>query len=137
MRQYPDDHGGLFDGANDLQGATTIRALLDVNVEDALEQPRPTHARRCAVCGGVFVVFCARPGTIAVRSLAWGASTPWKRIRCRRGRGTSAARRCMNSSGDITMCVVPSRLKLSAAKRWVKHSSQPSTDTSAGTGHHD
>jgi len=23
------------------------------------------------------------------------------------GRGTSAARRCMNSSGDITICVVP------------------------------
>ena len=33
-----------------------------------------------------------------------------KRIRCSRGRGTSAASRCMNSSGDITKWVVPSRL---------------------------
>ena len=48
-------------------------------------------------------------GTIAARNVAWGASTPWKRIRCGRGWGTSAASRCRNSSrtgdksGDITM----------------------------------
>ena len=47
-------------------------------------------------------------GTIAARGLACGASPPWKRIKCRQGRGTSAAHRCMNSSGDITMCEVPS-----------------------------
>ena len=40
---------------------------------------------------------------ISGRSLAQDASTPWKRIRCNRGRGTSAASRCMNSSGDITI----------------------------------
>jgi len=34
----------------------------------------------------------ARP--TSARSYAFGASTPWKRIRCSRGRGTSAARRC-------------------------------------------
>ena len=45
----------------------------------------------------------------ACAQLALGASTPWKRIRCSSGRGTSAARRCMNSSGGITMWVVPSR----------------------------
>jgi hypothetical protein len=39
---------------------------------------------------------------IAERNFALGASTPWKRIRCKRGRGTRAARRCMNSSGDMT-----------------------------------
>ena len=65
-------------------------------------------------------------GTTSPRSLAFGASTPWfakrgsahfakrsyadtKRIRCSRERGTSAASRCMNSSGDMTRCVVPSR----------------------------
>ena len=48
-------------------------------------------------------------GTTIGRSLALGASTPWKRIRCKRGLGTRAAKRCMNSSGDITRCVVPSR----------------------------
>jgi len=64
--------------------------------------------------------------TTSARSLALGARTPWfaqrgsahfakrsyadtKRIRCSLGRGTSAASRCMNSSGDITKCVVPSR----------------------------
>lgn len=35
-------------------------------------------------------------GITSARSLAFGASTPWKRIR--RGRGTSAARRCRKSS---------------------------------------
>ena len=48
-------------------------------------------------------------GTTSERSFAFGASTPWKRIRCSLGRGTSAASRCMNSNGLITRCVVPSR----------------------------
>jgi hypothetical protein len=65
-------------------------------------------------------------GTTSPRSLAFGASTPWfahrgaahfaqrsyadtKLMRCRRGCGTRAASRCMNSSGLITGCVVPSR----------------------------
>ena len=42
-------------------------------------------------------------------SFAFGASTPWKWMRCSLGLGTSAASRCMSSSGDITMRVVPSR----------------------------
>ena len=32
-------------------------------------------------------------GTTSARSLACAASTPWNRIRCKRGRGTNAARR--------------------------------------------
>jgi len=48
-------------------------------------------------------------GTTSTRSLASGASTRWKRIRCSLGRGTSASSRCMNFSGDITMRVAPSR----------------------------
>ena len=47
-------------------------------------------------------------GMISGRSLALGARTPWKRMRWSLGRGTSAARRCMSSSGDITTWVVPS-----------------------------
>jgi len=46
-------------------------------------------------------------GMISARSLALGVSTSWKRIRCNRGRGTSAASRCINSSGDIPIGVVP------------------------------
>ena len=38
-------------------------------------------------------MFFAGRGTIAGRSLALGASTPWKRIKCKRGRGTRAASR--------------------------------------------
>ena len=41
--------------------------------------------------------------------VADGASTPWKRIRCSRGLGTSAASRCMNSSGGVPWWVVSSR----------------------------
>jgi len=51
----------------------------------------------------------ASPGTIWERRAALGASTPWKRMRWSRGRGTSAARRCKNSSGVMTRWVVPSR----------------------------
>ena len=38
-------------------------------------------------------------GMISGRSLAWGARTPWKRMRCSLGRGTSAARRCIELQG--------------------------------------
>jgi hypothetical protein len=40
--------------------------------------------------------------------LAFGASTPWKRIRCSLGLCTSAASRCKNSRGDFTEQGVPS-----------------------------
>ena len=32
-------------------------------------------------------------GTIFERNLAWGANTPWNRIKFKRGRGTKAAKR--------------------------------------------
>ena len=41
--------------------------------------------------------------------MVFGASTPWKRITCSLGLGTSAASRCINSSGGVPWCVVPSR----------------------------
>ena len=40
----------------------------------------------CACSAGLSVARCAGLGTIAARNAAWGASTPWKRIRCSRGR---------------------------------------------------
>ena len=54
-------------------------------------------------------------GTTRERSFAFGASTPWNRMRCSLGRGTSAASRYRNSSGPITWCVV--KLKLCRADR--------------------
>ena len=64
-----------------------------------------------AVAASVAAGACASDpcGTTRARSFALGASTPWCRIGCSRGRGTSAASRCMNSSGLITRRVVPSR----------------------------
>ena len=55
MREYPDNHGGLFDGGDELQVAATIRTMFDIDRENTFEQARPTHARRCAGCvlGGV------------------------------------------------------------------------------------
>ncbi len=52
---------------------------------------------------GMLPGWCPEDGMIAERCLALGASTPWKRIRCKRGCGTNAASRRMNSSGDITI----------------------------------
>ncbi len=52
---------------------------------------------------------CSPCSTTSGLSFAFGANTPWNLIRCNLGRGTNAASRCMNSSGLITRCVVPSR----------------------------
>jgi len=49
VRAYPDNHRRLFDGGNDLELAATLRAVFEVDIEHALEQARPAHARR-GVC---------------------------------------------------------------------------------------
>ena len=38
------DHGGIFDGGDDLQGSDALRTLLDVDVEHPFEQPGPAQA---------------------------------------------------------------------------------------------
>lgn len=57
----------------------------------------------------VFSSLGLRFGTIDSRCLQFGANTPWKRVRFKRGRGTSAASRAMKSSGLRTTWVEPSR----------------------------
>ncbi len=59
--------------------------------------------------GPGFACSGSRLGTIRCRCLQFGANTPWKRVRLSLGRGTSAARRAIKSSGSSTTCVVPSR----------------------------
>jgi len=49
MRQDLDDHRGLKNRGDDLQGAAAVRAVFEVDLEDALEQPGPADARRPAV----------------------------------------------------------------------------------------
>jgi hypothetical protein len=86
VRQDLRDNFWLLNAGDDPElAAAGIRGRL-------LRRPRP----RCA-------------GVTAARSLLCGANTPWKRVRCMRGGGTSAARRAIRSSGSSTMWVVPSR----------------------------
>jgi hypothetical protein len=46
VREDLGDHGGIFDGGDELQGAAALRALLDVDLEYPLEQPGPAQAHR-------------------------------------------------------------------------------------------
>ena len=45
MREDPDNHRRLLDGGDDLQLATALRAVFEVQVENALEQEGPGHQR--------------------------------------------------------------------------------------------
>jgi hypothetical protein len=79
MREYSDNHRRLFDRGDDLEVPATLRAVFEVDSENALEQARPAHARRCflRVVGRIIAGFLwGGPGTIAARSPALGASTP-------------------------------------------------------------
>jgi hypothetical protein len=75
---------------------------------------RAQFMRTAALCSCLhspsLAVFCrAGTGTTFDPSLAFGASTPCKRMRCRRGLGTNAASRCINAIGICTKCVAPLR----------------------------
>jgi hypothetical protein len=51
MGKDPGDHGGLFNRGDDFQGAASIRAAFDIDVEHPLEQARLSLMRageRCA-----------------------------------------------------------------------------------------
>jgi hypothetical protein len=52
MGQDALDHRRIDDGGDDLQLVATVRALFELDGEDALEQPRPTQARRSVVRAG-------------------------------------------------------------------------------------
>ena len=40
MREYPDNHRQLFDGGDGLELVAAVRAVFDVDIENALEQAR-------------------------------------------------------------------------------------------------
>ena len=46
MGEEERNHRRLNDGSDDLQAASAVRAVFNVDIEDALEQARPTQARR-------------------------------------------------------------------------------------------
>ena len=44
MREDLGDHGGIFDGGDVRQGATTLGAVFQVDIEHSFEQPGPGGA---------------------------------------------------------------------------------------------
>ena len=73
MGEDAGDGGWFFDSRDKLQLPTTGRAVLYVDVEHALQQLRPTNAPLCAAGWPGRAV---GTGTTALRSFAFGASTP-------------------------------------------------------------
>ena len=115
VRKDPLDHRRFDDGRNDLQLATAVRAVLQVDLESeasAKTNLYPSYVaaktrssnraqlrragRLCvqldsvAVSSDATVAASGARGTTSARSFAFGASTPCKRIRCSRGRGMGA-----------------------------------------------
>ena len=126
MREGALDHRCLQDGGDDLERAATVRAVFEVNLEDMLEQPGPADARRLAASCDAPTSSCAPAGTTSALGLAFGASTPCKRIRCNRGCGTSAASRYMNSSGDTMLSGWAWHIDLT--RRFAEHCGQAELD---------
>ena len=102
------NHGGIYDGGDDRQGAAAVGALFNIDIEYPFENR--AQLRRASVAAGGASAWSAegvwaltgtpgkpgpgrspawRPedGMTSGRSLALGASTPWKRMRWSRGRG--------------------------------------------------
>jgi hypothetical protein len=50
MGENSNNHWRIFDSGDDLQVATTVRAVVDVDVEDHFEQPGPTQVPRRTLC---------------------------------------------------------------------------------------
>jgi len=83
MREDADNGGRILDGRDGLQLPAAVRAALNVDIEHALQQLRPTHApfalptgrwSQSLACAGTVAV--GGTGTTAFRSFAFGASTP-------------------------------------------------------------
>ena len=47
------NHRRIFNGGDDLQGATTMQTMLNVDIEYPFEQPGPADARRTRMMGGL------------------------------------------------------------------------------------
>ena len=82
MREDLGDHGRVFDGGDDLQGAAAVGAVLNIDLEHPFNQ---AQLMRAGTEGGGaspwsvegVLALTGALGMIAGRSLALGASTPW------------------------------------------------------------
>ena len=83
-------------------GATTLDAGLDINLEYPFQVLGPDHGR--VPLGGVLISLVSRPrravSPVGVSALL-GENTPWKRVSLTRDLGTRAAKREMKSSRSI------------------------------------
>ena len=50
------NHGGIYDGGDDRQGATAVGALFDIDIEYPFEQPGPAQAGKRRSRGRLGVV---------------------------------------------------------------------------------
>ena len=116
------DGGRFLDAGDDPHGATAVDAGGDVDGKDPLEVCAQLIERRFSsglrgasfalASAGSTAASCRLPrpeGVNCARRAAFGANTPWKRVRWARGGGTSAASLAMKSTGSHSTCVVPLR----------------------------
>ncbi|MGH8658811.1 MAG: hypothetical protein ACREV4_10180 [Gammaproteobacteria bacterium] len=130
------DHGEIFDGGNDFQGSAAAGTPFNIDMEypftkaltgfHPLGRPSPfkttpggfvssraqfmrpgtewwsasqgSAEEAFGLTGALGMVSAHRLALVREHAVGWSLE-----------RGTSAARSCMNSSGDMMMCVVPSR----------------------------
>ena len=61
MREYPDNHGGIFDGGDDLQVAATMRTMLESmqgSLSGGVENPEGAYCG-CLSAGLIFGMLAA------------------------------------------------------------------------------
>ena len=93
MGENRDDHGGIFNGRDEGQGAAALRTGGEVDGERVCESLRPAHARPCGSRGGITRLIGGVRGRVGLAGTIWdcraalGASTPGKRMRGSRGCG--------------------------------------------------
>jgi hypothetical protein len=68
MGEDPDNHRRILDGGDDFQVAAAVWTVLDIDLEDALEQARPTDAGWRRAVRSVSVIIA---GVTGVDGLAW------------------------------------------------------------------
>jgi hypothetical protein len=80
------DHGGIYDGGDDRQGAAAVGAVFNIDSE---HPPSPWPANLSLAFGapgkpgtGMLPAWRPEDGMIWGGSLALGASMPWKRATC-------------------------------------------------------
>jgi hypothetical protein len=97
VREDFDKELRIFDGSDDLQAATTARAVFDVDIEYALEHTWPTRARRRAMRVISGVLGCLLRWTGNDRSTRRGVEAIMPKIRIEFAPLRGASSRCRST----------------------------------------